>query len=91
MLPLPSWCLLGRIEEGWAAANQLKILADPTRFERATFAFGVRDAGFVIRHFNELAGGRAAIRCRSAISVLARLSPLRMDRSAIHDRLVVPD
>jgi hypothetical protein len=37
---LPSWCLLGRVEEGGAAAKLLKALADPTRFERATFAFG---------------------------------------------------
>ena len=44
---------------------------DPTQFERATFAFGVRAAGFVVRHFNELAGGRAAIGRPSAVLVLA--------------------
>jgi hypothetical protein len=39
---LPSWCLLGGLVGSVGAANYLKTLADPTRFERATFAFGGR-------------------------------------------------
>jgi hypothetical protein len=36
----------------------LKPLADPTRFERATFAFGVRAGGVLACLFNGLAVAR---------------------------------
>ena len=39
------------------ALEYCRILADPTRFERATFAFGVRAGGVRPRIFNKLASG----------------------------------
>jgi hypothetical protein len=51
-------CLPGAILRpsavGRSDDEQLKRLADPTRFERATFAFGVRTDGCTARLFNGL-------------------------------------
>ena len=41
-LTLPSWCRLRHLSAGRGNSNRLKRLADPTRLERATFAFGAR-------------------------------------------------
>ena len=52
--------------------NFLKQLADPTRFERATFAFGVRIAGVILAFSIGYGSSELPLEGWFAVSVVAR-------------------